>query len=56
MLNTKQNLSIQATSSGMVDVFYYFDNDNVPLKFKDFINPNKPTYTLNDKQYPTIYL
>jgi len=56
LLNTKQNLSIQATSSGMVDVFYYFDNDNVPLKFKDFINPNKPTYTLNDKQYPTIYL
>ncbi len=55
-LDIKQNIIIQWTDSGMVEVFYNFDKNNIPLKFKNIINPYKSVYNLNDKQYPTIYL
>ncbi|MFZ2150970.1 MAG: heavy metal translocating P-type ATPase [Candidatus Absconditicoccaceae bacterium] len=56
LLNTNQNLMIKGTNSGMVEIFYTFDENSIPLKFKDSINPYKPIYNLNNKQYYTIYL
>lgn len=47
---------MEETEFDEVDMFYSYDQDNIPLKLKDLINPKKLTYTVDGKEYIAIYL
>jgi len=38
------------------DMFYSYDQDNIPVQFKNIINPKKLTYNIDGKEYIAIYL
>jgi len=55
-LDIKQNISIRAADFEGVDIFYFFDENNIPLKLKNIINPIKLSYNIDDKEDFAIYL
>jgi hypothetical protein len=38
------------------DIFYTYDQNNIPIQFRNIINIKKPKYTIDDKEYTVIYL
>ncbi len=65
IMNTRwfKYLTVQGNSVTMVetpfdgeDIFYSYDENNIPLQFKNIINPKKLTYTIDGKEYIAIYL
>jgi hypothetical protein len=38
------------------DIFYSYDENNIPVQFKNIINPKKLTYNIDEKEYIAIYL
>lgn len=39
-----------------VEMYYAYDQNNIPIQFKNIVNPKKPTYNLDGKEYIAIYL
>jgi len=38
------------------ELFYGYDQSNIPTQFENLINPKKPTYNIDGKEYIAIYL
>lgn len=47
---------MEETSFDGAEMFYSYDENNIPVQFKNIINPKKPIYTIDDKEYIAIYL
>ena len=47
---------MEETEFDGADMFYSYDQNNIPSKFKNIINPKKPIYTIDGKEYIAIYL
>ena len=39
-----------------VDIYYSYDQENIPVQLKNIINLKKPKYTIAGKEYTAIYL
>ena len=55
-IQVKDSLFFTKTLSDELKVFYLYDVNNIPLKIKNIVDLNKPTYVLNDKKYNAIYI
>ncbi len=55
-LQIKDSIKMEETSFDDAEMFYTYDQNNIPLKFKNLINSKKLTYTIDDKEYIAIYL
>lgn len=55
-LEIDDTLVLEETPFDGADLFYSYDQDNIPAKLKNLINSKKPTYTLEGKEYSAIYL
>ncbi|MFA7298063.1 MAG: heavy metal translocating P-type ATPase [Candidatus Absconditabacterales bacterium] len=50
------SVTMEETSFDGAEMFYSYDENNIPVQFKNIINPKKPIYTIDDKEYIAIYL
>jgi Cu+-exporting ATPase len=55
-LDVQNSLFITQTPFEELKIFYLYDNDNIPLKLQNIINPRKHTYTIDGKIYHAIYV
>ncbi len=54
-LNAKQSLRISQTPYEELELYYYYDKNNIPLKFRNVFNPKKLIYTIDGKDYWAAY-
>lgn len=47
---------LEETPFDGAELFYTYDQNNIPFKMKDLINSKKPIYNLDGKNYIAIYL
>lgn len=55
-LDVQNSLFITQTPFEELKIFYLYDNDNIPLKLQNIINPRKHTYTIDGKIYHATYV
>lgn len=49
-------VTMKETPFDGVDIYYSYDQGNIPVQFKNLINIKKPKYTIEGKEYSAIYL
>jgi|GEM_PF-1560175 len=55
-LDIDDSLIVQETPFDSSEFYFSYDQNNIPLKLQNIINPKKPSYTIDDKTYSAIYL
>ncbi len=54
-LNIKDSLIISQTPFEELELYYLYDANNIPFKFRNIFNPKKISYMINDKEYFAAY-
>ena len=55
-LDVQNSLFITQTPFEELKIFYLYDNDNIPLKLQNIINPKKHIYTIDWTTYHSTYV
>ncbi|AKH32961.1 putative copper-transporting ATPase PacS [candidate division SR1 bacterium Aalborg_AAW-1] len=55
-LDVQNSLFITQTPFEELKIFYLYDNDNIPLKLQNIINPKKHIYTIDGTTYHSTYV
>lgn len=56
MVVNNNTVSMRETPFDGVDIYYSYDQENIPVQLRNIINIKKPKYTIADKEYTAIYL
>ena len=55
-LSVNDSLVMKETESSGIDMFFNYNQNNIPLLFRNSINTKKTMYNINGKEYTAIYL
>ena len=55
-LDIKDSLKISESPYKELELYYFYDTNNIPFKFKNIFNPKKIFYTIEDKEYSAGYI